>query len=113
MSSLRKTRLADQIRDVVAGCFLGGNMQDPRLESVTITAAAVTPDLQIAKIYFRLYEVSDQKIAQAQKGLESAAGYLKRRLSGEIDVRRIPELKFYYDESIERAQRVDEILSKI
>jgi len=113
LSSLRKTRLADQIRDVVAECFLGGNMQDPRLESVTITAAAVSPDLQIAKIYYRLYEVTDKKIAEAQKGLESAAGFLKRRLASEIDVRRIPELKFFYDESIERAQRVDEILSKL
>jgi len=57
--------------------------------------------------------VTDKKIAEAQKGLESAAGFLKRRLASEIDVRRIPELKFFYDESIERAQRVDEILSKL
>jgi ribosome-binding factor A len=111
--TVRKTRLADQMRDVIAECFLGGKMSDPRTEGVTITAVVLSGDLQIAKVYFRLYDTSENKIEQATKGLHSASTLLKRRLAAEIDVRRIPELKFFYDESLERAARVDELLSKI
>jgi ribosome-binding factor A len=88
-------------------------MQDPRLESVTITAVVLSGDLQIAKVYFRVYQATNQKIADAQAGLESAVGYLKRRIAAEIEVRRVPELKFFYDQSLERAARIDELLTKI
>ncbi len=108
---LRKERLAEQIRDTLALCFQGGRMQDPRLESVTITAAKVSPDLSIATVYFRVY--NDADIDAAQQGLVSASGYLKRELARSLDVRRVPDLRFFYDESIERASRIEELINKI
>ncbi|SME88682.1 30S ribosome-binding factor RbfA [Pseudobacteriovorax antillogorgiicola] len=108
---LRQERLADEVRDVLAECFLGGKMSDPRLESVTITAVKISADLQLAYVYYRVY--GDDKGEQAQKGLESAAGYLKKKLAKSLDVRRVPELKFFFDESIEHASRIEELLKKL
>ena len=86
-------------------------MSDPRLEAVTITAVKVSADLQLAYVYFRVYENGDP--GSAQKGLESAAGFLRRQLAKNLDVRRVPELKFFFDESIENASRIEELLNKL
>ena len=76
---LRQQKLADEIRDLLAMQFQGGRMADPRLQSVTITAVKVSPDLQIASVYFRVYE--DDKVVDAEAGLKSASGFLKKQLA--------------------------------
>lgn len=109
---LRQDRLADEIRDIVGSLFAGGQLSDPRLEGVVITAVKLTGDLQLATIYFRSY---DERFTSADiiKGLTSASGVMKRKLSEVLDVRRIPELRFLFDESIERGSRIEELLKKI
>ncbi len=110
---LRQTRLADEIRDVLGTAFQGGNMRDPRLEDVTITAVKLTADLQLASVYFRLYgDNTDERLAGVQKGLESATSFLRRRIADAVDLRRVPNLRFFYDESIERGSRIEELLAK-
>lgn len=109
--ALRKDRLADEIRDIVGSCFLGGKMSDPRLEGVTITSVKLSGDLQIASVYYRVY--SDDLIEKAQKGLESAAGYFRKQLADALEVRRVPELKFYYDKSIEYGSNIEKLLYKL
>jgi len=109
---LRKERLADEIRDIIAVMMLGGQMEDPRLNGVTITAVELSGDLQIAKVYFRVMgETVD--IKRAESGLRSAASFFRKRLAEALDVRRVPELKFAYDESIERGARIEQLLSQI
>lgn len=107
---LRKDRLADEIRDIVGSCFLGGIMSDPRLEGVTITAVKLSGDLQLASVYYRVY--SDDLAAAAGKGLASAAGFFRKKLAEALEIRRVPELKFYYDTSIEYGSRIEELLMK-
>ncbi len=108
---LRKERMADEIRDLIARCFTGGQMSDPRVENVTITAVKLTPDLQLAYVYFRPMVGSDKD--RCQRGLESAAGFLRSRLAESLDVRRVPSLKFFYDESIEHGSRIEDLLTKV
>lgn len=111
---LRKERLADEIRDLLAGCFLGGQMSDPRLEMVTITAVKLSPDLQLATVYFRIYgESTKDTIARTIKGLESASGYFRKKLADALDIRRVPNLRFFYDESIERGARIEKLLGDL
>lgn len=110
--ALRQQRLADEIRDILASLFSGGQMSDPRLESVTITAVKLSGDLQLASVYFRVYG-EDPKVDAVQRGLESAAGLMRRRLADELDVRRVPTLRFFYDESIERGSRIEDLLAKL
>jgi ribosome-binding factor A len=111
MVSLRVNRLTDEIRDILASCFQGGLINDPRLTEVTITSVKLSPDLQIAKVYYRVY--NDANIKSALKGLEHATGFLKKALSGKLDLKRIPELKFFYDESIEEGSRIESLLRQI
>ena len=108
---LRQERLADELRDVLANCFLGGKLSDPRLESVTISAVKLSADLQIAYVYYRVYE--DSQGDSAQKGLESASGFLKREVSKSLELRRIPDLKFFFDKSVEHASKIEEMLKKL
>jgi ribosome-binding factor A len=111
---LRQERLADEIRDVVAMCFRAGQMEDPRLAGVTITAVKLTGDLQLASVYFRLYgDDSDQAQKAAKDGLRSATGYLRRRIAESVDIRRVPNLRFFFDESIQRGSRIEELLAKL
>lgn len=109
--ALRQERLAEEIRDLLAVCFQGGQLSDPRLEGVTITAVKLSPDLQVATLYYRTY--SDDQKEKAQRGLESAAGMLRNKLSKALDVRRVPTLRFFYDESLERAAKIEKLLQQI
>lgn len=108
---LRKDQLADEIRDILAMNFQGGRLSDPRLESVTLTAVKLTADLQQATVYFRTYNEGDAD--KALRGLQSAAGRLRKSLSSVLDVRRVPELHFKYDASIEYAASIETVLETI
>jgi len=108
---LRKDRLADEIRDILALNLAAGQMSDPRLQSVAVTAVKLSGDLQVASVYFRDFKTEDWQASLA--GLKSASGYLRKKLADALTVRRVPELRFYFDESIERAERVEKILAKL
>ena len=108
--SLRVSRLSDEIRDILASCFLAERLSDPRIKGVTITSVILSSDLQIAKVYYRVYDVSQKDMAL--QGLNRASGYLKKQLSG-LDLRRIPELKFFYDDGIEKKENIERLLYEI
>jgi ribosome-binding factor A len=114
---LRQDRLADQIRDVLAQCFQAGAMNDPRLTKVTITRVKVTSDLQLATIYFRLYADVDKELDKAKKealkGLGSSKGYLRNKLASYLTVRRIPNLRFFYDDSQDKVEKIESLLRDI
>ncbi len=108
---LRQERMADEIRDLLALNFQGGKLSDPRLEFVTITAVKLSADLQVGTVYFRTY--TDEAKDNALKGLQSAAGFFRKQLGRELDIRRVPELRFIYDNSLENAANIETLLGKI
>jgi len=109
--SLRKERMGDEIRDIIAGCLTGGQMNDPRLQFVTITGVKLSPDLQLASVHFRVIDESTQ--SDTRKALDSAAGIFRTKLAKALDIRRVPELRFYFDTSVERGASVDAMLDLI
>ena len=111
MSGLRVQRLADSMRDILGSCFTGARLNDPRLQGVSVTSVRLSGDLQIASVYFRSF--SDQDQAIMLKGLYSCKGYLRNVLAENLFLRRVPELRFFYDSSIENGLRVEELLHKI
>ena len=76
---LRQDRLADEIRDIIATLFTGGTLNDPRIQAVTVTSAKVSPDLQVATIYYRVYN-EEIDTAEVQKGMEAAASFMRKKL---------------------------------
>lgn len=86
-------------------------MEDPRLGGVTITAVKLSGDLQLASVYFRLYD--DTQVEAAQMGLKSATGFLRRRLAEAFEIRRVPNLRFFFDESIDRGSHIEQLLARL
>ena len=84
-------------------------VSDPRLDFVTITAVEVSPNLHQAHIY--VSTLGDQQ--EAMKGFDHAASFLRRELSSRLALRYTPELIFHSDPSLERGERIDQLLEEI
>ena len=108
---LRQERMGDEIRDLIASALMGGKMADPGLELVTITAVKLTPDLQLASVYFRTMPGVNSKETLA--GLKRASGFFRSIIAKQIDVRKAPALRFFYDESVEYGSHIEGLLKKI
>ena len=92
--------------------ILTRDTSDPRLEMVTISGVKMTRDLKIARIYF-VVPGGDQKVTSATEGFQSASGYLKRALSDRLDLRYMPKLEFYYDESFDYGSNIEKLLNTL
>jgi len=104
----RHRRIADQIRRELAELFLR-DMNDPRIRLVSIFGVEVSKDLAHAKVYVSSLN-QDADIAEILKTLNNAAGHLRHELGSRLRVRIIPDLAFYYDDSLEKGMRVSKLL---
>jgi ribosome-binding factor A len=84
-------------------------LKDPRLGMVTISAVEVSRDLSTAKVYVSVLG-SSQSREESLAGLSSASGFLRRELGRRIKIRHIPELRFFYDSSIEKGAEMDALI---
>lgn len=105
----RSRRVADQIQRILAG-VIHNEVKDPRLGMVTVTTVRVSPDLRYAKVYVTLLD--DEAREESVAVLNRAAGFLRSRLGDELKLRVVPELRFVYDESIERAREMESLIEK-
>ena len=107
----RAERVGGLIQQTVSEILLR-QIKDPRLEMATITHVKMTRDLKIARIYF-VVPGGDQNVASATEGFQSASGYMKRALSGRLDLRYMPKLEFYYDESFDYGANIEKLLNTL
>ncbi len=107
----RSDRVAGLIRQIVAE-LLRTEIKDPRLSNATITGVKVTRDLRHARIYYTTAG-DEHSRREALKGFQQAHGYVKRELAERIELRYMPELAFFYDESIDTGARIDELLKSV
>jgi len=108
----RATRVAEGIRAELAS-LLGRRIRDPRVAGVIVSRVIVTDDLRSAKIYVRLLDGDTAREKELLTGLKSAQGMLRSAITKALSLRFAPELRFFYDESIEKRARVDELLHEI
>ena len=106
----RSTRVAEQLQRELAG-LIGRVLEDPRAGLVTVTAVEVTKDLSYAKVFVSsLGEgLSHDKLITA---LQQGAGFLRHELGRAMRLRIIPELRFVYDETEERAARLEALIAR-
>lgn len=107
----RADRVAGQVQKDLSD-LLAKEIRDPRLDSVTILRVHLSDDLRSARVYF-IVSQGEKRRDDAAAGFKSASGYLKRRLCGRLGLRYMPELKFIYDESFDRATKVNELLQTL
>jgi ribosome-binding factor A len=89
--------------------ILQKNIKDPRLKMTTITGVEVSRDLKLARIFFTTPD-GDRKKEAAIKGFNSAQGFIKRTLADKLDLKYMPDIKFFYDESIEYGSHIDRLI---
>ncbi|MCW8829451.1 MAG: 30S ribosome-binding factor RbfA [Gammaproteobacteria bacterium] len=110
----RSRRVGEQIQRELAE-LVQRELNDPRLGMVTISAVDVSRDLAVAKVYFTVLD-SEHDVEQTRKGLTHAAGFLRRELGHRMKLRMVPELRFFYDSSVEHGSRltalIDQAISK-
>ncbi|HID86496.1 MAG TPA: 30S ribosome-binding factor RbfA [Anaerolineae bacterium] len=111
MTTRRQERVADLLQEEISD-LLQRKVRDPRLEFVTVTAVKVSHDLRHARVYVS-HLGSEEEQQAALAGLQHAAGFLRHELRARLSLRRVPELTFVLDESIERGQRILELLHQI
>ncbi|MFP4475555.1 MAG: 30S ribosome-binding factor RbfA [Desulfatibacillaceae bacterium] len=107
----RAARVAEKIQREVAD-ILTKKVRDPRLELATVTGVKVTSDLKLARIYYCAHGDEERK-DEVRSAIASAQGFVKRELAQRLKLKYMPELEFYYDESVDYAQRIDSILDDL
>ncbi|HEX6265258.1 MAG TPA: 30S ribosome-binding factor RbfA [Burkholderiales bacterium] len=106
-SSGRPQKLGDLIQRELSG-LVQRELRDPRVGMITITGVDVSPDLSHAKVFFTILEKED--LDEARQGLKRAAGFLRSQLARRIKLYTTPELRFEYDESVERGDRLSRLI---
>ena len=107
----RSDRVSGQIQKNLSE-LLKKNIQDPRLEMVTITSVKMSQDLRIARVYF-ISSRDKMSRKEAAEGFKSALGYIKRVLAAKLGLRYMPDLQFFYDESFDYGSHIDNMLKLI
>ena len=123
--SRRTERVSEQIRGELAA-VLRQEVTDPRLALVTLTRVDVAPDLGNAVVFWSVMEMGDASrgaetdaaeesdgVADAAEAFRSAAGFLRHQLAGRLSLKRMPELRFRHDPSLELGARTLRLLEAI
>jgi ribosome-binding factor A len=105
----RPQRLGDLIQREVAE-LIRLEVRDPRVGMITITSVDVSPDMSHAKIFFTMLE--KDKLPDTLQGLARSAGFLRSQLAKRIKMYTTPELRFAYDESVERGDQLSRLIDK-
>ena len=107
----RPERLAEALKEIIAE-IVGFELDDPRLEAVTVTDVIVAPDLRDARV-FVLIRGDESEIGQALKSLRHAAPFVRQQVTMGLELRHAPNLHFIRDTAEENAARIGEILETL
>ena len=108
--STRMERVAERVR-VELSTLLMRTVRDPAVSAVTITHVSMTSDLQLARIYYTVLDGSDRR--DTARGLRRANSYLRRSIGQRLQLRQVPELRFVFDETLDRQDRLAKIFTEI
>ena len=107
----RPDRVGDQLRQELAE-LIAREVHDPGIGFLTMTRVKVTPDLQQARVFYTT--IGDEKQRkETARALERATPFLRRQLGRRLRLKHVPELDFFYDDSIERQDRIERIMLDI
>jgi ribosome-binding factor A len=107
----RPERVGEQIRKELSE-LIAREVHDPGVGFVTITQVKMTPDLQNARVFYTL--IGDEKARKdTARALGRATPFLRRQIARRVKLKTVPELAFFYDESIERQDRIEKLILDI
>jgi len=106
-----RTRKIGELLQRELATLIPREIDDPRAANVTITSVDVAPDLSHAKVYLT-HLGGATTAAKAVTALNHAAGFLRRALMKRVVLRHVPDLRFFYDASIETGDQIERLLAK-
>ena len=105
----RPDRVGDQIRQELSELLSRGEVHDPGIGFITLTRVQVTADLQLARVYYTT--MGDEKARKdTARALQRATPFFRRHVGGRLQLRRVPELEFRFDESVAHQDRIEQII---
>lgn len=106
----RSHRVADFIQREISE-LIRTELKDPRVsEMITVSSVEVSRDLGTAKIHYTIMGAEPGEREETDKALKNAAGFLRRKLAPRLNTRSVPQLRFYYDDSIERGAHMSALI---
>lgn len=111
VSKMRASRIADRIREELSEMLIQ-KISDPRLVGISITDVTVDREIAFADVYVSALE-GTQRAEDVLAGLEHAQGYLRHELAQRIDLRVFPRLRFHWDPTFEKAEKIERLIASL
>ena len=110
--SIKNTRINEEVLRELSN-ILRGEIKDPRVSPLcSVVAVEVAPDLKTAKAYISV--LGDEKTqADTMEGLKSSAGFIRKKLASNVNLRTTPEIHFIIDQSIEYGVRMSKMIDEV
>jgi ribosome-binding factor A len=109
MPGQRMRRVDEAVREVLSDALGQEDLKDPRIGFVTVTDVKTSADLRHARVYVSVLGSTEER-DRTLDGLRSAHGILQRRVADELRLKRTPALEFTFDDTAERAERIERLL---
>ncbi len=111
MSKIRQQRTAEQMQQLLSEIFLR-ELNDPRLQDVTITEVSIDRELEHADVYVNALG-DESRQDEVMAALDKAAGFLRHEVAGHMSLRKAPLLHFHWDPRLRHFQEVEDILNTL
>jgi len=111
MHAKRATRVAELLKREISSMLLH-EIKDPQISLVTITNVKMSDDLKSSKIYFTVLG-DESRREDTLKGLDRAKNFIKSEIGKRLNLRYVPEIKFYYDTITDQIENLENLFSKI
>jgi ribosome-binding factor A len=108
--SIRVQQVAELLQHELA-MLIQKEISDPRLQNLSITEVELSQDLSRAKVFYTLLDKSEKK--NVETALKKATGFLRKHLATRLDMRYIPNIRFMYDDTLESAERISQLLKDV
>lgn len=111
----RAERVGERIKVELMEIVLRGDIRDPGAADCFVTDVVVSDDLSHARVYVRVLreDVREAEQRRVLAALTRAAGYLRRELASRLEIKHQPELRFHWDDGLDRAERIERLLAEI
>jgi ribosome-binding factor A len=111
MTTIKQDRVAGRIRQILSVLILR-EVADPRLQGITVTDVEIDSELMFARIYVNALG-EEERAPEIMGALKQAKGFLRREVGKRMSLRRVPDLGFYWDTSLERGDRIDTLIDRL
>lgn len=107
----RAERISIKIQQAITE-LLTRKISDPRIEMATVSRIKLTPDLRLASVYVTVFGDED-RIAATMAGFKKSKGFIKKHLAPQLGLKYMPELRFFHDDSFDKAARMDALIDSV